>query len=297
MAAGEAIFALGLGHRRQHPAAGGLLQRHRPQAHLRAGQPLRAGGFRLFSRPDRPHDAGRRGCRHRDERHLRPRRAETRLPCPATVPDYTKSLNRDIKGMRLGIPKEYFVEGMQREVFLRHEYGHLPKLEELGANIDRDVSLPSTPYALAVYYIIAPSRLRPTWRGTTASSTAFLTRAATACGRPWRRRGSSASGRRSSGASCWGLTRFSAGYYDAYYLKAQKVRTLIRTRVRRRFREVRRSHHAHLAHRAFQGGREGGRPAGDVPLATSARCPSTSRGCRPFPFRRGLRADCPSACR
>ena len=75
---------------------------------------------------------------------------------PEPVPDYTKCLTADLKGLRLGIPKEYFVEGMQGEVEVALKAA-IKRLEELGAKVDWGVSLPHTPYALPVYYIIAPS--------------------------------------------------------------------------------------------------------------------------------------------
>ena len=75
---------------------------------------------------------------------------------PYPVPDYTKALIPDLNSMRIGIPKDYFVEGMQEEVKTGLEAA-VGKLEELGANVDWDVSLPHTKYALAAYYILAPS--------------------------------------------------------------------------------------------------------------------------------------------
>ena len=75
---------------------------------------------------------------------------------PFQPPDYTEALLPDIKGMRIGVPKEYFVDGIGRDVVDVMERA-LAKLEELGAEVDREVSLPHTKYALAVYYIIAPS--------------------------------------------------------------------------------------------------------------------------------------------
>ncbi|MCK4242662.1 MAG: aspartyl/glutamyl-tRNA amidotransferase subunit A, partial [Dehalococcoidia bacterium] len=71
------------------------------------------------------------------------------------VPDYTKSLVPDLHGLRLGIPREYFVEGMEKgvEEVMRTA---IAKLKELGATVE-EVSLPHTKYALAAYYIIAPS--------------------------------------------------------------------------------------------------------------------------------------------
>ncbi|MHB8105240.1 MAG: amidase family protein, partial [Dehalococcoidales bacterium] len=81
------------------------------------------------------------------------KRDSTSVPEP--VPDYTKNLKTDLKGMKLGIPKEYYVEGMQPGVTAAMKTA-IKKLEELGAKLE-EVSLPHTPYALAVYYIIAPS--------------------------------------------------------------------------------------------------------------------------------------------
>ncbi|MCK4331765.1 MAG: aspartyl/glutamyl-tRNA amidotransferase subunit A, partial [Dehalococcoidia bacterium] len=81
-------------------------------------------------------------------------RDSTSAPYP--VPDYTRSLIPDLKNLRIGIPREYFVEGMQEEVRTSVQAA-INKLEELGAEIDRDVSLPHTKYALAAYYILAPS--------------------------------------------------------------------------------------------------------------------------------------------
>ena len=74
---------------------------------------------------------------------------------PRQAPDYTASLNADIKGMRVGVPKEYYGEGIDGEVTdtLRKA---LAQLEELGATVE-ETSLPHTMYALAVYYILAPS--------------------------------------------------------------------------------------------------------------------------------------------
>ncbi|GAG56139.1 unnamed protein product, partial [marine sediment metagenome] len=75
---------------------------------------------------------------------------------PEPIPDYTQCLNTELNGLRLGIPKEYFVEGMQAEVAQAIQAA-ISKLEGLGARVEWEVSLPHTRYALALYYIIAPS--------------------------------------------------------------------------------------------------------------------------------------------
>jgi aspartyl-tRNA(Asn)/glutamyl-tRNA(Gln) amidotransferase subunit A len=151
------------------------------------------------------------------------KRDSTSMPEP--VPDYTKSLKPDLKGMRLSIPKEYYVEGMQKGVADAIQTA-IKKLEELGAKVE-EVSLPHTPYSLAVYYIIAPSEASAnlaryngvkygySYKGDTMWESMEKTRE-NGFGPEVKRR------------IMLGTYALSAGYYDAWYLKAQKVRTLIR---------------------------------------------------------------------
>lgn len=150
----------------------------------------------------------------------------------AAVPNYLDALRRGeglsspLRGLRIGVPREYFVEGMTQEVetTTRAAIAHL---ENLGAEIIK-VSLPHTEYALPTYYILAP-----------AEASANLARydsvkyglRADVPGDVWdvmratRGRGFGAEVKRRIMLGTYAL---SAGYYDAYYLKAQKVRTLIR---------------------------------------------------------------------
>ena len=81
------------------------------------------------------------------------------------VPDYTKALTGDINGLRVGVPKEYFVEGIEPGVedAIRRA---IDTLDGLGAIVS-ETSLPSTPYGMAVYYIVAPSEASANSRGTT----------------------------------------------------------------------------------------------------------------------------------
>ena len=144
---------------------------------------------------------------------------------PEPVPDYTKCLKTDLKGIRLGVPKEYYVEGMQPEVAAVMKSA-LGKLEELGAELE-EISLPHTPYALAVYYIIAPSEASAnlarydgvkygySYPGETMWESMEKTRE-NGFGPEVKRR------------IMIGTYALSAGYYDAWYVKAQRVRTLIR---------------------------------------------------------------------
>ena len=152
-------------------------------------------------------------------------RDSTSVPCP--VPDYTKALIPNLKNLRIGIPKEYFVEEMQDEVKINLETA-IGKLEELGADIDRDVPLPYTKYALAAYYILAPSeasanlaRYDGVKYGFSYSDTDNMWEAM----EKTKQFGFGAEVKRRIMLGTYAL---SAGYYDAYYLKAQKIRTLIR---------------------------------------------------------------------
>ncbi len=144
---------------------------------------------------------------------------------PEPVPDYTAALKPDLKGMKLGVPKEYYVEGMEPAVSNAMK-AVLSTLEDLGAELE-EISLPSTPYALAVYYIIAPSECSAnlarydgvkygySYDGETMWESMERTRE-NGFGPEVKRR------------IMLGTYALSAGYYDAWYLKAQKVRTLIR---------------------------------------------------------------------
>jgi len=144
-----------------------------------------------------------------------------------SVPDYTKCLTGDIKGLKIGIPKEYFVEGMQAEVetVIRSA---ISKLEEMGAIINWDVSLPQTPHALAVYYIIAPSEASANLARYDGVKYGFSYQDAESMWDAMEKTRQYGFGAEVKRRIMLGTYALSAGYYDAYYLKAQKVRTLIR---------------------------------------------------------------------
>ena len=145
---------------------------------------------------------------------------------PRPVPGYAAALDGGVRGLRVGLPNEYFVEGMSAEVStaVRTAVRHL---ESLGASIE-EVSLPHTEYAVAAYYLIA-----------TAEASSNLARYdGTRYGlRVDRGKGLLDMYRQTRGAGfgtevkrriMLGTYALSAGYYDAYYLKAQRVRTRIR---------------------------------------------------------------------
>ena len=141
------------------------------------------------------------------------------------VPDYAASLSGDVRGLRLGVPREFFVPGMEPDVESAVRAA-IDVLRDLGAEIV-DVSLPSTDRGLATYYIIAP-----------AEASANLARydgvrygASAGADELWanyaRTRGDGF-GPEVKRRVMLGTYALSAGYYDAYYVKAQQVRTLIK---------------------------------------------------------------------
>jgi len=152
-------------------------------------------------------------------------RDSTSLPYP--VPDYTRWLVPDLRGLRLGVPREYFVEGMQRgvEEAIR---AAVAKLEELGAEVDWAVSLPYTTYSLAAYYIIAPSEASANLARYDGVKYGFSAQEAENMWGAMEKTKQGGFGPEVKRRIMLGTYALSAGYYDAYYLKAQKVRTLIR---------------------------------------------------------------------
>ena len=152
-------------------------------------------------------------------------RDSTSVPRP--VPDYTHQLIPDIKGLRIGIPVEYLLEDMQNEVRTGLETA-IDKLHELGAEIDWEVSLPHTKYALAAYYILAPSEASANLARYDGVKYGFSGREASNVIETTEKTRQFGFGPEVKRRIMLGTYALSAGYYDAYYLKAQKVRTLIK---------------------------------------------------------------------
>jgi len=142
------------------------------------------------------------------------------------VPDYTQALTGDIKGLRIGIPKEYFVYAMQNEVKTAMEEA-IKKLEELGAIVEWDVSLSLTDCALATYYLIAPAEASANlarYDGTNYGHRASDAESMWDAMEKTREEGFGPEVKRRIMLGTYAL---SAGYYDAYYKKAQSIRRLI----------------------------------------------------------------------
>ncbi|OGQ45406.1 MAG: glutaminyl-tRNA synthase (glutamine-hydrolyzing) subunit A, partial [Deltaproteobacteria bacterium RIFCSPLOWO2_02_FULL_46_8] len=152
------------------------------------------------------------------------------------VPDYTKNLNKSIKGLKLGIPKEYFIDGIDPEVADAVKLA-AKKFEELGAEI-QEISLPHTRYAVPTYYIIAPAeasanlaRYDGVRYGKRAKDPEDLLDL-------YERSRTQGFGAEVTLRIVIGTYVLSTGYYDAYYLKAQKVRTCIKNDFLNAFKKV-----------------------------------------------------------
>ena len=152
------------------------------------------------------------------------------------VPDYTKSLVQDVKGLKIGLPKEYFVKGMDPEVESAVKAA-VKQLESLGAEVV-EISLPNTDYAISTYYLIARAeaatnlaRYDGVSYGERAEDAADLVEMMT-------KTRSQYLGEEVKRRIMIGNYALSAGYYDAYYLKALKVRRLVKEDYDKAFKEV-----------------------------------------------------------
>jgi len=160
-------------------------------------------------------------------------RDSTSMPIP--VPAYRQALTGDVRGMRIGVPKEYFIEGIQAETE-QAVRAAIAQLAALGAEII-DVSMPNTPEALPVYYLIAPAEASANlarYDGVRFG----LSAGATDIWENYRQTRGAGFGPEVKRRIMIGAYALSAGYYDAYYLRAQKVRTLIRRDFERAFEQV-----------------------------------------------------------
>jgi aspartyl-tRNA(Asn)/glutamyl-tRNA(Gln) amidotransferase subunit A len=155
---------------------------------------------------------------------------------PVDVPDYAASLIPDLQGMRVGIPAEYLSEGVQPEVAAAVRAA-IRELVDLGAET-REVSLPHTDYALPTYYIIAPAECSANLSRFDGIRYGLSTPDAPDIWETYRQTRERGFGDEVKRRIMLGTFALSAGYYDAFYLKAQKVRTLIKQDFDCAFQEV-----------------------------------------------------------
>ena len=141
------------------------------------------------------------------------------------VPDYVAELEKPIRGLKIGVAKEYFGEGLDSEVRNAVETA-IEKLRSLGCEIV-PVSLPHTEYAIPTYYIVATAEASSNLARFDGVRYGYRARNARALSDMYRRSRDDGFGAEVKRRIMLGTYALSAGYYDAYYLKAQKVRTLL----------------------------------------------------------------------
>ncbi len=145
---------------------------------------------------------------------------------PRMVPDYTENLNKDIKRLRVGVPKEFFEEGLEEEVNQKVQES-ISKLKDLGCEII-DISLPHAKYALAAYYIIVPCEASANLARFDGIRYGHSSKEAKTLLDTYLESRSEGLGAEPKRRIMLGTYALSSGYYDAYYIKAQKMRALIK---------------------------------------------------------------------
>jgi aspartyl-tRNA(Asn)/glutamyl-tRNA(Gln) amidotransferase subunit A len=144
---------------------------------------------------------------------------------PVDVPDFSAVIGRDIKGIKIGIPKEYFIKGMDSEVDKSVKEA-IREFESLGA-VPLEISLPHTEYAVASYYVLAPSEASSNLARYDGVKYGFRAEGKDLMDMYMQSR-SLGFGAEVKRRIMIGTYALSSGYYDAYYKKAQQVRTLIK---------------------------------------------------------------------
>lgn len=152
------------------------------------------------------------------------------------VPDYTESLKQDVKGLRIGVPREFFGQGVHPEV-AHLVHSAIARLESAGAEV-MEVSIPMAEQALAIYYILAPAECSSNlarYDGVRYGLRVGVEKGHIGMMEATRAQGF---GKEVIQRIIIGTYALSSGYYDAYYLKAQKARTLLRQEFDKVFQQV-----------------------------------------------------------
>ena len=152
------------------------------------------------------------------------------------VPDYVAELEKPVHDLKIGVAKEYLAEGLDREVRNAVEAA-IQKLESLGCKII-EISLPHTKYAIPTYYVVATAEASSNLARFDGVRYGYRARDVRTLSEMYRRTRDQGFGAEVKRRIMLGTYALSAGYYDAYYLKAQKVRTLIATDFEEAFSKV-----------------------------------------------------------
>ena len=169
-------------------------------------------------------------------RHIAGRDPLDSTSADVPVPDYEREIGKPVKGLRLGIPKEYFGEGLDPEVRAAVEAA-IQKLATDGCEIV-PISLPHTRYAVPTYYLIATAEASSNLARYDGVRYGYRSRQAHTLSEMYRKTRDEGFGSEVKRRIMLGTYALSAGYYDAYYLKAQKVRTLLSRDFEDAFRQV-----------------------------------------------------------
>lgn len=161
-----------------------------------------------------------------------PRDTTSAVNAPAPI----SAVPKDLKGLRVGLPKEYFIEGLDPEVE-KSVRDAVAVLKSMGAEI-KEVSLPHTKYAIATYYIIAPSEASSNLARFDGIRYGFMDRAASSLAEVYEMTRGAGFGSEVKRRIMLGTYALSSGYYDAYYSKAQRVRTLMANDFKEVFKQV-----------------------------------------------------------
>ncbi len=155
---------------------------------------------------------------------------------PVPVPDYTADLNKPVKGLRVGVPKEYFAEGLDAEVRAAVEKT-LDQLRAAGCTL-HNISLPHTQYAIPTYYVLATAEASSNLARFDGVRYGYRAPQADSLNAMYRRTRDGGFGAEVKRRILLGTYVLSAGYYDAYYRKAQQVRMLLTRDYLQAFSEV-----------------------------------------------------------
>ena len=152
------------------------------------------------------------------------------------VPDYPALLSTDLTGVRIGVPREYFAAGLDPEVGALVQAG-IARMQRLGAEV-RDIHLPNTKYAVAAYYLIATAEASANLARYDGVRYTTRSEQSATLGEMYRHSRGEGFGAEVKRRIMLGTYALSAGYYDAYYKKAQQARTLIARDFEAAFGEV-----------------------------------------------------------
>lgn len=152
------------------------------------------------------------------------------------TPDFTAMLGQDIKGLRIGLPKEYYIDGIHPDISARVKEA-IQKLESLGAIIE-EISLPHTELGVATYYVLAPAEASANLARFDGVRYGHRSASATDLLEHYQLSREEGFGPEVKRRILLGTYVLSSGYYDAYYIRAQKARTLIRNDFTEAFKKV-----------------------------------------------------------